>query len=191
MGRYGTGGSGQLHLVGSTGHDAVSGLYARADFHPLSVIGAQLYGLLLVALLVQLAVHKVAALLLGQGSVGQGNDVFLWGAQQVDFNVCAGQDGFPLGHAELEGDGHTISALRPRGLAVGQQAAAQPVMKLIASAAANATNNFDLDGDLLYISEIQASDGIKMRRYLPRAKGSSSGMVRRTANIRVTVKERK
>lgn len=71
------------------------------------------------------------------------------------------------------------------------KAAAQPVMKLIASAAANATNNFDLDGDLLYISEIQASDGIKMRRYLPRAKGSSSGMVRRTANIRVTVKERK
>ncbi len=70
------------------------------------------------------------------------------------------------------------------------KAAALPVYKLIESAASNATNNFGLDEELLYVSEIQASDGIKMKRYLPRAKGSSSGLIKRTSNIRVVVKER-
>lgn len=70
------------------------------------------------------------------------------------------------------------------------KAASVPVRKLIQSAAANATNNFHLDGSKLYVSMIQASDGIKMKRYLPRGKGSSSGLVKRSSNIRVTVKER-
>lgn len=69
------------------------------------------------------------------------------------------------------------------------KSAAMPVYKAIKSAAANATNNFNLDGDLLYISEIQASDGKRMKRYLPRAKGSASPLVKRMAFLRVTVKE--
>ncbi len=71
------------------------------------------------------------------------------------------------------------------------KSAAMPVYKAIKSAAANATNNFDLDGDLLYVSEIQASDGKRMKRYLPRAKGSASPLVKRMAFLRVTVKERR
>lgn len=66
-----------------------------------------------------------------------------------------------------------------------------PVYKAIQSAAANATNNFGLDGDKLYVSEIQASDGLRMKRYIPRAKGSASSLVKRTCNLYVTVKERK
>ncbi len=65
-----------------------------------------------------------------------------------------------------------------------------PVAKLIKSAMANATNNFNMNEDKLYVASIQASDGIKMRRYLPRAKGSASGLVKRFCNIFVTVKER-
>lgn len=64
------------------------------------------------------------------------------------------------------------------------------VAKLIKSAMANATNNFNMNEDKLYVASIQASDGIKMRRYLPRAKGSASGLVKRFCNIFVTVKER-
>lgn len=71
------------------------------------------------------------------------------------------------------------------------KSAAMPVYKAIKSASANATNNFDLDGDLLYVSEIQASDGKRMKRYLPRAKGSASPLVKRMAFLRVTVKERR
>ncbi len=68
--------------------------------------------------------------------------------------------------------------------------ACTPVSKLIKSAVANATNNFNMNPDKLYIASIQASDSIKMRRYLPRAKGSASGLVKRFCNIYITVKER-
>lgn len=68
--------------------------------------------------------------------------------------------------------------------------ACRPVAKLIKSAMANATNNFNMNEDKLYVASIQASDGLKMRRYLPRAKGSASGLVKRFCNIYVTVKER-
>ena len=70
------------------------------------------------------------------------------------------------------------------------KAASEPVMKVIKSAAANATNNFGMDEDALYIAEIYATDGLRMKRYLPRAKGSASGLVKRASNITVVVKMR-
>ena len=75
-------------------------------------------------------------------------------------------------------------------LARTNRVAAQPVAKAIKSAAANAVNNFHMDGNKLYIAEIQVGDGLKIKRYIPRAKGSASGIVKRNANIRITVKER-
>ncbi|HHT67181.1 MAG TPA: 50S ribosomal protein L22 [Erysipelotrichaceae bacterium] len=68
------------------------------------------------------------------------------------------------------------------------RAASQPVMKLIKSAVANAVNNFGMDEEALVISEIYANDGLKMKRYLPRAKGSASGLVKRSSHIVVVVK---
>lgn len=70
------------------------------------------------------------------------------------------------------------------------RSASVPVAKIVKSAAANATNNFGMDKNKLYVAEIQASDGIKMKRFMPRGKGSSSGLVKRTSNIRCIVKER-
>ena len=70
------------------------------------------------------------------------------------------------------------------------RAASMPVAKLIKSAAANATNNFGFDEDKLYVASIWASDGLRMKRYMPRAKGSASGLVRRTAHITCVVKMR-
>ena len=70
------------------------------------------------------------------------------------------------------------------------KAASDPVAKLIKSAAANATNNFGMAGDKLYVAEIQASDGVKMKRFEPRGKGASSPIIKRTSFMRVTVKER-
>lgn len=72
----------------------------------------------------------------------------------------------------------------------GRAKANRIVSKLILSAKANATNNYNMNEEKLYIASIQASDSIKMRRYLPRAKGSASGMVKRYSNIYVTLKER-
>ncbi len=70
------------------------------------------------------------------------------------------------------------------------RAACAPVIKVIKSAAANATNNFGMDEDKLYIASIYANDGLRMKRYLPRAKGSASGLVKRSSHITVVVKMR-
>ena len=70
------------------------------------------------------------------------------------------------------------------------KAASTPVAKVIKSAAANATNNFGMDEDKLYVAEIYANDGLRMKRYLPRAKGSASGLVKRNSHITCVVKMR-
>lgn len=76
-------------------------------------------------------------------------------------------------------------------LAGCNRVAKTPVEKIIRSAAANATNNFGMDKDALYVAEIQVGDGLKIKRYIPRAKGSASSIVKRNAHIRVVVKEKK
>ncbi|MCI7058710.1 MAG: 50S ribosomal protein L22 [Mollicutes bacterium] len=68
--------------------------------------------------------------------------------------------------------------------------AAAPVAKAIKSAAANAVNNFGMDKSSLYVAEIQVSDGLKIKRFIPRAKGSASPIIKRNANLLVVVKER-
>ncbi len=73
-------------------------------------------------------------------------------------------------------------------LANVNRAASEPVMKVIKSAAANAANNFGMDEAALYIAEIYANDGLRLKRYIPRAKGSASGLVKRSSNITVVVK---
>jgi len=75
-------------------------------------------------------------------------------------------------------------------LANTNKAASEPVSKLIRSAAANAVNNFGMDEDSLYIAEIWANDGLRMKRYLPRAKGSASGLVKRSSHLTVVLKMR-
>ena len=75
-------------------------------------------------------------------------------------------------------------------LANTNKAASEPVSKLIKSAAANAVNNFGMDEDSLYVAEIYANDGLRMKRYLPRAKGSASGLVKRNSHLTVVVKMR-
>ncbi|MFA5503679.1 MAG: 50S ribosomal protein L22 [Erysipelotrichia bacterium] len=75
-------------------------------------------------------------------------------------------------------------------LANVNKAATTPVIKVIKSAAANATNNFGMDEEKLYIDTIYVNDGMRIKRYLPRAKGSASGLVKRACNITVIVKMR-
>ena len=70
------------------------------------------------------------------------------------------------------------------------KAASPIVAKVVKSAASNAINNFGFAEEKLYVAECYAGDGIKMKRYLPRAKGSASGLVKRSSHITVVVKER-
>ena len=70
------------------------------------------------------------------------------------------------------------------------KAASPIVLKLINSAAANAVNNHGMNQDKLYVKEIYADEGIKMKRFMPRAKGRASGLVKKTSHINVVVAER-
>ena len=77
------------------------------------------------------------------------------------------------------------------GILANVNKAASPIVaKVIKSAAANAINNFNMEEDRLYVAEIYANDGLRMKRFLPRAKGSASGLLKRTSHITVVVKQR-
>ena len=55
--------------------------------------------------------------------------------------------------------------------------------KLIASATANAENNFKVSSDDLVISEISVDQGVTLKRYRPRARGVAKRINKRTSNI--------
>ena len=67
---------------------------------------------------------------------------------------------------------------------------AKDIKKLIKSAEANAVNNFGMDADTLYIAEITANDAMRLKRILPRARGSASGLIKRWSHVYVTLKNR-
>lgn len=68
--------------------------------------------------------------------------------------------------------------------------AADVVAKVVKSAKANATNNHGLDVSKLYIKECYANEGFTIKRFMPRAKGSASAIMKRTSHITVVVAER-
>ena len=70
------------------------------------------------------------------------------------------------------------------------KSAAPVVKKLINSAVANAKNNYEMDENNLFIKSIYANEGIRMKRFMPRAKGSASSLTKRTSHITVVVAER-
>ncbi len=67
------------------------------------------------------------------------------------------------------------------------KAASEVVEKTIRSAEANAVNNFHMSASDLYISQIYANDGPRLKRFMPRAKGSASGIIKRMSRLTVVV----
>jgi large subunit ribosomal protein L22 len=67
------------------------------------------------------------------------------------------------------------------------QAAAEPVAKVIASAAANAENNKQLDPASLFISSAYVDEGPTLKRFRPRAQGRAYRIRKRTSHITVVV----
>ncbi len=64
------------------------------------------------------------------------------------------------------------------------------VRKTLASALANARNNYDLDPEDLYIAHITADEGPRLKRMKAGARGRYKPRVRRTAHLRVILAER-
>lgn len=68
--------------------------------------------------------------------------------------------------------------------------AAPVVGKLLKSAVANATNNNNLEESKLYIKRCYADDGVTLKRWMPRAKGSASQILKRSSHITIVLDER-
>jgi large subunit ribosomal protein L22 len=67
------------------------------------------------------------------------------------------------------------------------QAACEPLYKVVASAAANAQNNLDLDPDTLVVAVAMADEGPTLKRIRPRAQGRAYRIRKRTSHITVEV----
>ncbi|PIU54606.1 MAG: 50S ribosomal protein L22 [Deltaproteobacteria bacterium CG07_land_8_20_14_0_80_38_7] len=68
--------------------------------------------------------------------------------------------------------------------------AAGPILKLVKSAVANATHKGDVDIDNLYIKKLTVDDGPTMRRWLPRARGIATKILKRTSHVTVELGEK-
>lgn len=65
--------------------------------------------------------------------------------------------------------------------------AALPVKKVIASAAANATNNHGLDGKTLQIKTLSVTAGPRLKRFKPASRGRALPFQKRSSHILVEV----
>jgi len=68
--------------------------------------------------------------------------------------------------------------------------AATVIGKTLKSAIHNATHNHGLEEEKLYVKSCYADESVTMKRWMPRAKGQASPIMKRTSHITVIVEER-
>jgi large subunit ribosomal protein L22 len=68
-------------------------------------------------------------------------------------------------------------------LRFADQAASEPVGKVLKSAMANAQNNQNVDPSTLYVAEAFVDEGPTMKRIRPRAQGRAYAIMKRTSHI--------
>ena len=85
--------------------------------------------------------------------------------------------------------GLSVSAAETR-LSFLPKLAAQPVLKLLRSAVANAEHNFKLDKSNLYVRHIVADGGPTLKRFRPRAFGRAAPIRKRTTHISLILAEK-
>lgn len=65
--------------------------------------------------------------------------------------------------------------------------ASDPIRGAIQSAVSNAEHNHKMSSDRLYVKDIRVDEGVTLKRYMPRARGSSSQIKKRSSNILVAL----
>ena len=71
-----------------------------------------------------------------------------------------------------------------------QQKGAEPLRKLLLSAAANAEHNFQLSREHLFIAEIMVDEGTKLKRWQPRAMGRATPILKRSSHVTMMIEDR-
>ncbi len=69
--------------------------------------------------------------------------------------------------------------------------AAEPIVKVLRSAVANAEHNHSLDSGDLVVAEAYADEGPTLRRFRPRARGRATRVRKRTSHITIVVADEK
>lgn len=82
--------------------------------------------------------------------------------------------------------GHKVTILLER-LALNSRSAAEPMLKLLKSAVANAKNNFKLDVGTLRVKTITVDGGPVVKRWMPRAHGRATPLRQRTSHINLVL----
>ncbi len=67
---------------------------------------------------------------------------------------------------------------------------AQPMAKLLRSAIANAENNFNMVASNLYIKEFYVDEGVKLKRFRPKAMGAAGEIQKKTSHIHLVLAEK-
>lgn len=75
-------------------------------------------------------------------------------------------------------------------LAFTEKKGAVLIKKLIESGVANAEQKKVVDVDNLYVKSITVDQGPMLKRFMPRAKGSASGILKKMSHINVVLDER-
>ncbi len=70
------------------------------------------------------------------------------------------------------------------------KAACEDLEKLLKSAVANAENNFNMDVEKLYVSQVFAAPGPILKRVMPRAQGRAYRINKRTSHVTLAVAEK-
>lgn len=64
------------------------------------------------------------------------------------------------------------------------------LIKLLKSALANAEQNFHMVKENLYVKEVIVNEGMKLKRYMPRARGQANEIQKKTSRITIVLSER-
>lgn len=105
-----------------------------------------------------------------------------------------------LSHIRIAPRKMMVMADQIRGKAIGEALSrlkfsprhkiAEVMSKLLKSAAANAAQKGTVDVDNLYVETIVVEQGPTLKRFMPRAKGSASPILKRTSHVQVKLAER-
>ncbi|AXK51013.1 MULTISPECIES: 50S ribosomal protein L22 [Spiroplasma] len=67
--------------------------------------------------------------------------------------------------------------------------AAEPVLKLLNSAVANAVNNNGMEADKLFVKTVFVNEGATLKRFRPRAHGRAYEILKRTSHVTIIVSD--
>lgn len=74
-------------------------------------------------------------------------------------------------------------------LSIMEKKSAEPMLKLLNSGIAGAQHNFGFDPENLFIQELLVGEGMTLKRWLPRAHGRATKLLKRTSHITMTLAE--